>query len=240
LIVQAFARQTITDIAINAVSVYRLNLGPFLTVAAAPYALETLVDIALGFTRPWQTDVLFLVLVLIVNTCSFVAATHLAAHTIDGHQISATDALAWMWRAPLLHIILATLIVAVGIGAGIVLLVIPGLIVAVRAAYLTFPFLYEGAGIRAALQRTNTLARGHFLHTTAILLVFGCIPYLLVPYLLALVEEESALLLVLTIVFGAAWVPLFPIAMFLGYIEMRSLKDGYLPDDLHADLQDVA
>jgi hypothetical protein len=240
LIVQAFARQTITDIAINAASIYRLNFAAFLIVAAAPYAVESLIDVALGVTRPWTTEVLFLTLVLVVNTGSFVAAAHIAVHTIDGNQISVEEALAWMWRTPLLHIILATLIVALGIAAGIILLVIPGIVVAVRAAYLTFPFLYEGAGIKAALQRTNTLARGDFLHTTAILMVFGCIPYLFVPYLLALVEEESMLLLVLIIIFGAAWVPLFPIAMALGYIEMRSAKDGYLPDHLHADLQDVA
>lgn len=239
MIVQAFARQSLADLAINAASIYRLNLSAFVGICAIPYAVLSLVDIALGVTRPLMTDMLFLSVAFIVNTITFVAATRIAAGTVDGTPIDAASALAWAWRTPLVSIIFATLIVAVAIGFGLVLLVIPGLIVAVRAVYLTLPFLYEGAGIAAAMRRSSMLVKGDFFHTAALLLFFGGVPYLLISYILYLVEQESALLVLVTIVIGAAWAPLFPIAMFLGYIEMRAVKDNYLPDELHADLEDI-
>lgn len=236
MIVQAFARQSLADIALNAVSIYRLNFAAYLVVFSLPYAFENLLDIALGLERPWATDLLFLAVVVIIEICTFVAAIRLAAGSVDGNPVYLDEALRWMWRRPLLKIIAAALVATIGIVLGLALLILPGLVVLVRAIYVVLPFLFEGADIKTALQRTSTLVKGDFFHTAGIFLAFAGVPYIFAPLTLILVETESAALVVLTTLIGAAWAPLFPIATFLGYVEMRSLKDGYQPDDLHKDL----
>lgn len=237
MIVQAFARQTIIDIAISAVAIYRLNFWTFLVVFALPQALDFSIDIAIGPQRPWLTELLFFFVSLVLGTCAYVAAVRVAAGAVDGNPVGLCEALTWMWRAPLLKIIVATLVVVVGLVAGLALFIIPGIIVAVRALYFALPFLFERTGIRTSLIRSSDLVRGNFWHSAAILLVFAGVPYVLFPVLIVLVENEGLSLVILTTAIGALSAPLFPIASVLGYVEMRGVKDGYVPDHLHAELE---
>ena len=64
-------------------------------------------------------------------------------------------------RPRLLTLLAATLIYSICIAAGLVLLVVPGLLVLVRWSVIVPVIVVEGRGIRDSFRRSNALVRGH-------------------------------------------------------------------------------
>jgi hypothetical protein len=126
----------------------------------------------------------------------------------------------------------AVLLVALGVGLGLLFLIIPGLFLAVRWAVVPQVVVVEGLSGSAALQRSFELTRGQGWFTFLVLLVTNLIVGVLsalamVPLELAAEAADAQALSLLGQVIGAVFaLPLLAVAQTLLYYALLARKGG--------------
>jgi hypothetical protein len=241
-------RRTVSVIASNIVTLAVLSLIPGLSLAAIGDPFD---DGSGGLTLPsFNTLLITAVLGLFYLASGVVlqgAVVHAAFTTLNGRRVSIGDCLATGLRyvVPLFLIgILATL----GVVAGLLLLVIPGIMLAVMWIVVTPACVVEHTGVPGAFRRSRELTRGYRWS------IFG-----LLVVLVILVFIATLVLGVLTVIVigfsqgGIAEIANFPAVEMLNsamstmltsvltstlaasiYYELRQIKEGVGPEALAA------
>jgi hypothetical protein len=82
----------------------------------------------------------------------------------DEHRGQAPRGLAELYRSSgsrLGSMLAVSILMGIGVGLGLVLLIVPGILLAIRWAVATPVVMLEGLGARAAMHRSQELVRGH-------------------------------------------------------------------------------
>jgi glycerophosphoryl diester phosphodiesterase family protein len=82
----------------------------------------------------------------------------------DEHRGQAPRGLADLYRSSgsrLGSMLAVSILMGIGVGLGLVLLIVPGILLAIRWAVATPVVMLEGLGARAAMRRSQELVRGH-------------------------------------------------------------------------------
>jgi hypothetical protein len=139
----------------------------------------------------------------------------------------------------LFPLIVAYIVMSIGIGLGLVLLVIPGIFLAVKWS-MTFPALVaERAGAFAAMGRSWDLTRGHWWRTFGALIVVVLISFVLAFAILvglgaAVASSDSiselafaVLITIVTIIVLAVLYPLTASVVTVVYYDLRVRNEGF-------------
>jgi hypothetical protein len=131
--------------------------------------------------------------------------------------------------ANLLTLLLATIVVALAVGFGSFLLIVPGLYMLARYFAVRQAVLLEGLGAGRALRRTSELSKGYKKHIlSTIVILFLPIFALSVGLGFVLrVIPSSLVRLALSTIFATVLYPLFGITETLLYYDIRIRKEGF-------------
>jgi hypothetical protein len=160
-------------------------------------------------------------------------AVLVAAALEEDSALTAGEVLRRLGEGRVGNVIVVALMGGILMGLGLILLVIPGIIVAVWLAVSTPVAAIEGRRNSAALGRSRDLARGHFWHVALtmllawvifVVLAFGAT--IVLTLVLAMVGLPERLV---ELVAGVVLVPLFPlvaVATSLLYFDLRIRREG--------------
>jgi hypothetical protein len=132
-------------------------------------------------------------------------------------------------------LLLVTLLVSLVVVAGCVLLIIPGLVFAVRLIFATNALVVEGVRGRAALRRSWELSRGNFWRIVGITLLVGILAGMwagvfqfgaILVYLGVSTTAGQILSAVASTVVQVLAVPFLTIVLVLLYFDTRLRKEG--------------
>jgi hypothetical protein len=118
---------------------------------------ESMPSLLLIFSFLWDTAVFFLITQYYFQAC-------------NGSDLSWKPAMGRV-GSKLILLLAATFIYIVCMFAGMLLLLIPGLLILIRWALYEYPILFEDAKVIDAFKRTWTLTKGHFWRIALIMLV---------------------------------------------------------------------
>jgi hypothetical protein len=187
----------------DALTVFARHLGPFIALSAVVVVPVHLVVSGVGLeqiTADYDrspgvaeavipTLVSFLVVAPLINAICI----HALRSVAEGGRPRARNSIVEGFEA-FAPIFLAILLAAVGIAAGLVLLILPGIFLAVRWYFVPQAVVLEGARGPAALSRSWDLTGGFWWRTFGILVVgnlIALLPGLLVSAPLAAVAEST-------------------------------------------------
>lgn len=172
--------------------------------------------------------------ILVVTPLVTAMTVHLVRTAADGKAASAREAIAT--GLDLFPKLLAAIaLTAVGIFGGFMLLIVPGVILAVRWLVVSQVVVVEGTGGAAALRRSFDLTRDRFwagfLVLIVMLLLVGVLSAILVVPLQLAAEEANTMALILlgNILSSALFLPLTALAYTLFYYSLIAEKEGAAP-----------
>ncbi len=141
-----------------------------------------------------------------------------------------------------LPLLLMAIVSVIAIYAGLILLLVPGLILALMWSVATPAMVSEGLGVFASLGRSRALTKGHRWAIFGLLLVVALltfVPLLLVPLLSGAFSNPAAYQ---ASPFGPAQIinaglsmlvsMLFAVIIAAIYVELRTIKEGATPESL--------
>lgn len=155
------------------------------------------------------------------------ALVHAIRDARDGTlDLRATDAFARA-RPFVLPILLGSLLAALGILAGLVLLIVPGIVLAIRWAIWTPVMVIEERGARSALGRSNELVKGYSWTILAIVLITAVLTGIAGSLLQAAFSAFPAFVEIAlgSTIANAVVVPFSAIALTISFFRLRELKD---------------
>lgn len=121
-------------------------------------------------------------------------------------------------RLPIL--VLTTLIFFVAFFAGLLLLLIPGLILLVRWGCYDYVIMFEGAGVLDSFKRAWALTKGSSWRITAVMMI------LYLPGLLSECIPRTQFLLALNLFVQTFFQSWWVVTMLLVYFQLKKIKEG--------------
>jgi hypothetical protein len=229
-----------------------LSLATIVMVSTgAPLLLNLYLQSAGGmFANPLLT-VIYLLCYIALSSLGAAATVFLISEGYLGRELSAGAALS---RAtPLLGtLIVYSILFALVVGLGLLLLVVPGIILACGLVLAT-PVIVLEAGVSAsgAMGRSWSLTQGSRLRMFGLLLVFVLLVYipvialtlvatLIAPGAFAAGEASGAPMLIFTAVMGIVQMVIYPLLyciLTVAYYDMRVRKEGFDLEMLASSLQ---
>jgi hypothetical protein len=167
------------------------------------------------------------------NTIALAAITYLAFRELHGQS---PRAVAPRRRLIVLGSAIAlALLLSLAIDVGVVLLVIPGLVLAARWCAAVPACVVEALGPFAAMRRSVQLTKGYRRKIVGILLVFGGVRWV-VGFLLGLLPLWAGRYASLAagLVWGAAWGAYWNAALVMIYHDLRMAKEAVDPQEVAA------
>lgn len=163
------------------------------------------------------------------------AITRAAAATFVGRDLDIAESyrfgLSRFWS-----IVLVGLLVGLAVLGGLILLVIPGIFIAVRLSSSIAALVIEDRRGRAALSRSWNLVAGMWWPVFGAFLVAGLLTGLLSSALTAPFTGNLALSAIAQSVAGVITMPYTALVGILIYLDLRVRKEQYTRDQLEADL----
>ena len=207
-----------------------------------PQALEAMTpEEFLEVAAPFVNAILVALLLQIVASAFISLATsRVVAAQIDGAPISGGQAsrfaLSRMWV-----MVAFGIIAALGISLGVVLLVLPGIWLAVSVSMVPHVVALENRGVIASMSRSINLVRGRWWPTLGYLLLVGLmgslagslLQFVAVP-LVALGDISTGLALVFVagLIFQGLVVAAIAVMTTMWYFDLRARRDGGLSEIL--------
>jgi glycerophosphoryl diester phosphodiesterase family protein len=246
---------TVGEILDTSFSLYRRHFGALATVALVctgiPLVLRMFLEASGGFLVNLTLGILYALSVVVLNLVATAATVFIVSESYLGRPLSARDAL--RRSTPYLgRILVCSLLMAMAVGLGFLLLFIPGVILAVGLA-LAIPavVLEPGTSASGALSRSWELTRGarwRIFGLGITLLVLLYVPVVAITGLFALLIPQSGGM------FGAASVgmvmaiavgglvqmfiyPLFYCVLTVAYYDLRVRREGFDLELLASTLQ---
>jgi hypothetical protein len=155
------------------------------------------------------------------------ALVHAVQDARDGSlDLRATDAFARA-RPFVLPILLGSVLAALGILGGLVLLIVPGIVLAIRWAIWTPAMVLEERGARSSLGRSNELVKGHSWTILAIVLITAVVSGIAGALLQAAFSAFPTFVEIAlgSTIANAVVVPFSAIALTISFFRLRELKD---------------
>jgi hypothetical protein len=162
----------------DAFRVYRLLWVRSVLVAAIVYALIAVLQIVEhAASGPGASLLALLVFLATIAGPALVqgALVYIVRNIHDGRPPESVGGLFADARERLWRLIGASIVYALGIFGGMILLIVPGLMVAARWALMPAVVMLEGRGVGDARRRSRDLVRGHSVAVFACLFVAGLI-----------------------------------------------------------------
>jgi len=206
--------------------IYRDQAGVLLPAALVVFAVEGLIRGLLTAVSPFLAILGFIVSLTAVGLYRGMVV-QLVADLQDGRRDSSVGDLFRSVVPVLVPLILASLLFGLGVGIGLVLLIVPGLILATIWAVVSPVVVLEQPGVIAAFERSRKLVRGNAGPVFGVIVVFVLI-FIVVALILSAIG--AALGPVGTIVAGiissVLTAPLLGLAGTVLYFELRGGPAG--------------
>jgi len=224
-----------TDILEGAYRLYREHFWVFLGIAAIVHVPEVILSsfVEPRFDGPWTPDVWWRLLLFsqvgwIANAIESAALTAAVAHAYLGRQVTIDVgyARAWPMLVPLLG---ASFVTALGVVAGAMLFVVPGIVLMLRWMFYSQVLAVEGGGAGGSLHRSGVLTRGIYgrlFLLTAVFIVASVVIGLPMGALLSGAETP----IIGPVLRGVPYLllsPLWKAALILAYFDARIRKEGF-------------
>jgi len=246
---------TVGEILDTSFSLYRRHFGALATVALVctgiPLVLRMFLEASGGFLVNLTLGILYALSLVVLNLVATAATVFIVSESYLGRPLSARDALRrstpYMGR-----ILVCSLLMAMAVGLGFLLLFIPGVILAVGLA-LAIPavVLEPGTSASGALSRSWELTRGarwRIFGLGITLLVLLYVPVVAITGLFAFLIPQSggmfgpaSLGTVMAIAVGGLVqmfiYPLFYCVLTVTYYDLRVRKEGFDLELLASTLQ---
>ncbi|MEW6059282.1 MAG: hypothetical protein AB1551_03930 [Actinomycetota bacterium] len=231
-------------------TLYLRNWRTFMGVAAVAYVPFLLLSLSLGrlFPEEWpmgwgpslqvsvttavMLSLLIVVTALVVEPLAAGAMVKAVAGAYMGERLTVGGAyryaLGAMWS-----LLLVTLLESLVVITGLVLLIVPGVIFAVRLAFATNALILEGVRGPAALRRSWELSRGSFWWIVGVLLVTGVLAgiaagvFWLPSYVAGSTIAGPILSEILSSIGQLLTTPFTTAVLVLLYFDMRVRKEGF-------------
>ena len=217
---------TAGEIILNALRVYRDHLRLLVLVALYPHlvllALELLIAPP-GAPTPEAFLVLMFVTV-IMNGIALAALTLAIGRSTQGDEPSVLEVYGETLRSGLFAVVVAYLISAVLISAGLMALIVPGVVLGALFAPAVPIIVLERRGVLEGLSRSVSLMKEHWLKGTVVFSFFILVAGFL-PLLLLLVQGSAAMgpfSPLLSALIGSITLPLGYAANVLLYFSLRA------------------
>lgn len=207
-------------------SLYTTFLGRFVAIAAIVFAVLSLVQFLSDETREFG--------LLAIS----IAATIVGIFWLQGALVVAVDdarkhtpalSIQDIFRRVLPHLwtlIGAGLLVAIGVGVGLVLLVVPGLVLLTFWSMATPAIVIEGKSVTEALSRSWSLVRGDALRVFAVIAITVVLAAVFSTVIGALLQPLPDAIdgYVASVVASAISVPFVALAWTVMYFELRLIE----------------
>ena len=154
--------------------IYRDQAGVLLPAALVVFAVEGLIRGVLTAASPFLAILGFIVSLTAVGLYRGMVV-QLVADLQDGRRDSSVGDLFRSVVPVLVPLILASLLFGLGVGIGLVLLIVPGLILATIWAVVSPVVVLEQPGVIAAFERSRKLVRGNAGPVFGVIVVFAVI-----------------------------------------------------------------
>ncbi|HYJ59947.1 MAG TPA: hypothetical protein VE032_00605 [Actinomycetota bacterium] len=128
------------------------------------------------------------------------------------------------------------LLIAVVVGIGFVLFIIPGIILAVFLAMAVPAFIIERKGVTDSMSRSWTLVRGSWWHVFGVILVTLIIVGVVSGILTALGGNNFFLYWIFSTIAQLITAPFFALVAVVLYVDLRSRHEGLTADGLGTEL----
>lgn len=219
---------SVAEVFAEAWKLYTRFAGRLILVAAIVYGFLSLVSAAIGPTRnPWLIAVevaLNVVGIFWVQGALVVVADDLRDGKLDlsiGETFRRVE-------PRLVPLILAGLVVGLAVGAGLVLLVIPGLILMAYWSSVVPAVVLERKGVLEAIKRSQRLASGDVLRIVVIIVISVLVTNVVAAVITALLGALPRFVdvYVAGVVANSITVPLVALVWSLIYFDLRLNKEG--------------
>jgi hypothetical protein len=235
----------------NALALYRSNFRPlFLTYVVPTFPVLVLQQIAEG-TENVGLYVATLVLGWLVSFFAIAALTVVLSDVCLGNEPTVRRAYGKLFKGGLwLRVLLTALLQTLVVLIGFLLLIVPGIVLAIRLLLGSTVVVLEGESGVKALKRSMHLTKGHFWRLFGLLallsvMLFGMVFVALlgIGTVLAALDamyEVTQLDIVIAILLGAVLqgvlYPIFFITVVLLYYDLRARKESYDVEMLSEDM----
>jgi hypothetical protein len=132
----------------------------------------------------------------------------------------------------LLPVIGITILYMLGIMAGTLLLIVPGIVILLMWSVAVPSYVEERAGVVASLKRSRELTKGSRWKILGLYVVMLTIIVLIQMLVVAILGQAGTLAIVAAMLTSAVFGTLFAAMIASLYVELRQVKDGATPDRL--------
>jgi MFS family permease len=150
---------------------------------------------------------------------------------INSGRASFVDCLTTGMRV-LLPVIGITILYMLGIMAGTLLLIVPGIVILLMWSVAVPSYVEERAGVVASLKRSRELTKGSRWKILGLYVVMLTIIVLIQMLVVAILGQAGTLAIVAAMLTSAVFGTLFAAMIASLYVELRQVKDGATPDRL--------
>jgi hypothetical protein len=222
-----FAPKDVKKLLTDALRLYSAQAMGFLLIGALPVFVGELL-FNLIFEAGWVIAVSATFMGIALEVFSTAATTLLACSVLIGGPTGPQEIARAALRAPLLPLFLTFVAVALVVAAGIVFLVVPGLVFYAWLLLAMTVVVIEGGGVDAAFRRSRALGRGFYVRNLGVTILAFWLPVIALNLLMmGLWPEEGDGSHLVYGVLVALLSPLETIIVLLIYIDMRVRKEQY-------------
>jgi hypothetical protein len=223
----------------EAFELYRENFTLFLGIVLMPLVVEVVLGILLvaSATSGGPTVILGLLTLIVAVALSLLAVgaqTVAVASRYLGRTISVGQAYSAIGADTLWVLFLSAIAAGIVIGIGLILLVIPGIYLAVRLAFVSQAVVLERSGVSQAFRRSWSLVEGSWWRVFGIAIVtfviVAIVGSIIQQIIGALLGSGTSGVVLRTLISGAVQLVLRPYAftvLILLYFDLRLRKEDF-------------
>ncbi len=244
---ERFQPRSVSDVLVDAFNLFVKDWTQYVLVAALLVIPLTLVDItlnralvepdgdAVAVTGGVVVGLVGLIVTLVMQLVVTGALARAGARGVAGLEVNVIDGAAYALGrlGPLLWVIILSTLAILG---GLILLVIPGLIIAVMLFVSVDAFIVEGHRGSTALGRSWGLVKPHFWHVVGVVFLSAILTGLIQAILSAVGGDSFAGQWLVTAIGLLLVVPYTALVGVVTYIELRARNEGLTVAQLRDDL----
>jgi hypothetical protein len=242
-----FQPRSVSDVLVDAFNLFVRDWTQYMLVAALLVIPLTLVDILLNraladsdgdavtVTGGVVVGLIGLIVTVVIQLVVTGALARAGASGVAGLEVDVIDGAAYALGklGPLLWVIILSTLAILG---GLILLIIPGLIIAVMLFVSVDSFIVEGHRGSTALGRSWGLVKTHFWHVVGVVLLSAILTGLMQAILDALGGDSFAGQWLVTAIGLLLVVPYTALVGVVTYVELRARNEGLTVAQLRDEL----